>query len=80
MPQKKHPQHAEFKASRGEWLNDLPEDYAAMVKHNLSKIGVTVPKRRIWDVRHGNTIDMEILNELKRVAFESKAAKQLVAV
>lgn len=78
MPSKKHPKREEFDAARGEWLEDLPDDYAGLVRHNMALIGIVVKKRRIWDVRHGNTVDMDILTELKRVAFEAKAAKQLV--
>lgn len=73
MPSKKHPQRDEFDAARGEWLNDLPADYAAIVKHYRPDLP-NLTKRRIWEVRHGNRVDMDILNELKRVARETKLA------
>ncbi|SNR91405.1 hypothetical protein [Hymenobacter mucosus] len=75
MPAKKHPKREEFEAQRGEWLNDLPPNYAGIVTHYRPDLN----KRRIWDVRHGNIVDMDILGELRRVAREAKAARAVAA-
>jgi len=75
MSTRKHPKRDEFDMERGPWMDDLPRNYASIIRHYRPDL----PKRRIYDVRHGNIVDMEILSELKRVARESKYAKQLVA-
>ncbi|MBC6988993.1 hypothetical protein [Hymenobacter sp. BT491] len=52
----------------------LPSNYAGIICHYRPDLD----KRRIWNARHKKAVDFDILSELKRVARESAAAKQLV--
>jgi len=74
MANKKVPRRDEFETEIDLLVPNLPRNYAGIVRHYRPDL----PKRRIYDTRHKKVVDFEILNELKRVARESKSAQQLV--
>lgn len=76
MANKKHPDRDKFEAELEE-LNklDVPADYATIVRHTRPDI----PKRLLYDVRHGNTTDLAVLAEIRRVTRERAAANIIYA-
>jgi hypothetical protein len=73
MANKKVARREEFEAEIDQ-LQGLPSNYAGIIHHYRPDL----TKRRIWNVRHKKAVDFDVLAELKRVAREAKAAKQLV--
>ncbi len=76
MANKKVERRDEYDAEINKIEALLPANYAGIIKHYRPDLD----KRRIWNARHKKVVDFDILAELKRVARESSAARQLQPV
>lgn len=73
MANKKVPRRDEYDAELQQVAPDLPRNYAGIILHYRPDLD----KRRIYHAKVGKVVDFDILAELKRVAREAKAGRQL---